>query len=356
MRGSRYDAAVASIWVGIVATVLTNSVDCQTVISKSKARDFAGIGSPVSIVSINDQGVATAEELNQAVGELHFFMTACRNGRFDIHPSRELTVRIQKPSYAKPAILDALLLRAAQYAWDKCPLHFIDVVTGEEQPEYLREIAAVHVFYDGTEVLTARALCCDNGIFRNQGYYRWQQITDLGAIAKEEAARQQVLAEGQRAREAWYRTREQRSAEFWGSVGSFFKFMFAGFCCYGLWLLRKPVARWYYFAFYPHPATNLVHDAIAQGVAPLNGRALASAISDLPPGSRTLRQVRVEQGERLVALMQEATRERLARYEKQAKYEYERAAIASIQEAIGLAAIALERAKASFATSQSLGR
>ncbi|MEI9932663.1 MAG: hypothetical protein WDM89_19545 [Rhizomicrobium sp.] len=123
----------------------------------------------------------------------------------------------------------------------------------------------------------------------------------------------------------------------------------------GLYALRTPVARWYYFNFHPHPAEPMVRRALQDGTV-LNGRALASALSEMPPAGSILARVRLEQGEQLVAQMQAASRARIREFEKRAAKEYERAALYSMQEAVALAAVALEKAKAVFRASNSIGR
>jgi hypothetical protein len=121
-----------------------------------------------------------------------------------------------------------------------------------------------------------------------------------------------------------------------------------------LWVWHKygnAIARWYYFTFHPHPAEHLVRYAIDSGV-PLDGPALASALGEPPPASGILREVRLVQAERLVNEMQVVSRGRARELEKRAKAEYERAAAVGAQEAIALAATALERAKAALRASQ----
>jgi hypothetical protein len=111
------------------------------------------------------------------------------------------------------------------------------------------------------------------------------------------------------------------------------------------------VARWYYFTFHPHPAEPLVRAAIESPNLG-NGKALAAALGELPPGNSIFRGVRLVQAERLFNQMQVASARRLRAIEAHAKAEYERAAVLSIQEAMALAAVALERAKALYRASQ----
>lgn len=115
---------------------------------------------------------------------------------------------------------------------------------------------------------------------------------------------------------------------------------------------REEIARWYYFTFYPHPAEPAVRSALAQGRL-LDGNRLAAVLGEVPPENRILREVRIAQGERLVAEMRQASDATIRESLKAARSHQERAAYLGIQEAIGLAAAALERAKAAHAASKS---
>lgn len=130
-----------------------------------------------------------------------------------------------------------------------------------------------------------------------------------------------------------------------------------GYGAYRLFMrVRDPIARWYYFTFYPHPAESIVHNAITQGAAPLDGRSLAAALGEMPPHNSVFRAVRIEQGERLVSLMREASLARMRAQERadnvRAKHTLEEAAALDVQAAVGLAGVALERAKAQFEASR----
>ena len=124
-----------------------------------------------------------------------------------------------------------------------------------------------------------------------------------------------------------------------------------------VWLLvililqREAIARWYYFTFYPHPAEPLVQSALARG-ARLDGERLAAILGAVPPDNRILRDVRIEQGERLVAQMRQVSEQTIQDTIRDARADSARAAAIGIQEAIALAAVALERAKAAYAASR----
>ena len=121
---------------------------------------------------------------------------------------------------------------------------------------------------------------------------------------------------------------------------------------YCLYANREGIARWYYFNFHPHPAEPLIRSALAHGTR-LDGKRLAIILGELPSDNRILRDVRIIQGERLVAEMRKVSKQKIHDTIRTARADNARAAALGIQEAIALAAVALERAKAAYAASKS---
>jgi hypothetical protein len=113
------------------------------------------------------------------------------------------------------------------------------------------------------------------------------------------------------------------------------------------------IVRWYYFTFHPHPAEPIVQGAIRTGTV-LDGRALANALGEVPPGNSIFRKVRLEQADRLVTGMQTMSREKVRAMELRAANDFERAAFITTREAIALAAVALEQAKAAWQASEAM--
>jgi len=122
-----------------------------------------------------------------------------------------------------------------------------------------------------------------------------------------------------------------------------------------IWLfsIRRAFARWYYFHFHPHPAEPMVRSAIASAsISDATSNAIATALSQMPPGSSTLRAVRLAQAERLFRDLQSASAARQEAIERRARAgaaaAREEALYYGVQEAVLLAAAALERAKAAY--------
>ncbi|HEY1615603.1 MAG TPA: hypothetical protein VGF97_18135 [Rhizomicrobium sp.] len=304
-----------------------------------------------TIHSFYGQGFASDVLLAQDVGNVRITMANCETPEFGFD-KRIVRVDLEKSSYAFAKVVDGLLLRGAEFAWHNCPrifrrvfrnsvdyqynVHEVDIYTPDRLPVIRGELGAG---YSG------------DGSMQSQRDYPWT-VVDLAAQRKQQAdelAQQQAVAAQ---RTAWFQQRAAEEASAAATAKIVVRVILLLLVAGVLYWLREPIARWYYFAFHPHPAQSMVQAAIADGAPPLDGRALAAAVGELPPNNRILRKVRLEQGEQLVALMQESSRKRIREYELQAAHDYERAALAGIQEAIALAGVALERAKASFAASQ----
>jgi len=84
----------------------------------------------------------------------------------------------------------------------------------------------------------------------------------------------------------------------------------------------------------------------------LDGNAFASALGEVPSRNSILRDVRIVQGERLVERMSRVSERTIKRDLARAREDHERAAFHGVQEAIALAAVALERAKTAHETSK----
>jgi hypothetical protein len=139
---------------------------------------------------------------------------------------------------------------------------------------------------------------------------------------------------------------------FWSAIAfPILVFLFNRRRAFARWF--DSIVRWYYFTFYPHPAEPIVTKALRSGTV-LDGPSLARALGEVPPGSSTFRSVWFEQAERLIGQMQEMSAVKIQELERRAADDYERAALSTTREAIALAAVALERAKAAWRASESM--
>ncbi len=299
-------------------------------------------------------GFATDEQVARALGRLTFSVTDCRHiGIGNI--ARGVRVVSEKSEYDNALVVESVLRRAVEFAWQACPLRFIFGV--RETSELRLDVGSVELYLpNGMLAIRAHSFRGDSA-FHPGSSYAWQAVENVGAEQRAREAAAAVEREREAQRQAWLRQQQKESEEFWASVQDFLQMM--GYLAVLLVAvivfvkIREPILRWYYFTFHPHPVEPIVRSALNLDHM-LDGNALAAALREVPPNNRILREVRIVQGERLVARMKRVS-ERLIREDlARARTDYERAAFISIQEAIGLAAVALERAKAAHEASRSV--
>ncbi len=295
------------------------------------------------------EGFATPDEVEDALGQLTYTITACQNEAIGM-PSRSVRVTAEKPDYENRRIVETVLYQAVRYAWQSCPLHVIFGMT-QESPQLRYEVKSVELHLpDGS--LAVRATWFASAL----GPYRWGSVDDVGATSREAEARQ--LAQEEQARrnaeaQAQYQAqRAESSAAFWHGAKQIAIGIGILFALRWLYRRRVRILRWYYFNFHPHPAEPMVRSALRG--APVDGKALGAALGELPSRDSILRGVRIEQGERIVEKMRRVSERTIKQDRVRARADYEHAAFYGVQEAIALAAVALERARAAHTASKSI--
>jgi hypothetical protein len=351
-HGNRLLGAALSVALGVISAVLSGTWE-----ARAQDADSA----PVHYHQVYNQGFASDAEVQSALGDLSFSITGCQDAWLG-RVTRSVRVSATGSDYSNQRVVEAVLYRAVSYAWSQCPLTFYFAGTLTNVPRY--DVSAVDLYLaDGTHAISATSMLGDWAQSAGPSY-AWQSVSDTGAIDRQNAAaaaaqQQQAAAqaEQQAQQAAAYAAQQQASAQWWSDAWQTIKGLFwiGVFVAVAIWLFnrREPIARWYYFTFHPHPAESLVQAAI-ESHAPMNGSALASALSELPPGNSIFRGVRLEQAEQLFGRMQRVSEARIREQKLRAQEGYERAALDSIQEAVALAAVALERAKALYRASQAI--
>ncbi len=356
-------ATAAAVALGVFSTALFGS-------APARAQDADD--APIHYHQFYGQGFASDEEVENALGNLSFSITDCQNDW--LKPiSRSVQVSTTKSDYSDQRVVEAVLYRAVKYAWSACPLTFYFGVYTTTKPRF--DVQSVDVYLgDGTHALSATHMHGDFAQYIGPSY-AWEAVSDTGAEARAqaasaaqqaEAARQVLEAQAQPVLPAQPPqiddNKQEREAiaqaHFIHGLWTAMQWFVVITLSWLLFLLRHALARWYYFYFYPHPAEPIVKAALVSGTV-LDGKALAGALSEISLGSPTFRAVRLEQAEQLFHQMQAVSIAQLRRQEEQslasAREQYERAAHTSIQEAVALAAVALERAKALYRASQEIG-
>lgn len=324
--------------------------------AEGRAQTSVRVGA-IQYQSAFGQGFATDQEVARVLGRLSFSITDCGHiGLGSI--ARGVRVVAEKSEYDDAPVVETVLRRAVEFAWRTCPLRFIFGVN--ETSEIRLNVGSVELYLpSGMLAIRAESFTGDN-TFHPGSSYSWQSVENVGArqraleaaaVAEWTRQAQQQLVMQQRRAESQAASASFRDTiqDIWGTIQKLLIFIAVVVVVGVLLGHRGTIVRWYYFAFHPHPAEPLIRSALERG-HPLDGKALAAALVEMPPDSRLLREVRIEQGERLVAQMRRASERAIAR----ATADYERAAFVGIQEAIALAAVALERAKAAHEASKSV--
>jgi hypothetical protein len=306
---------------------------------------------------------ASDDALTAAVGSVTMSMDKCPANTLG-DDQRIVRVQLAKPDFETAAVVNSLLLNAAKYAWDNCPQAFVDMGTGAGTGQFHHDVSEIDIYLpDGSKGFSGTLGTNGQGdwAFAPGHEYKWEHLVDLATIQRRQAAAQaqaaQAAAAQQQAMQAQVaaqgppRTFDDDVNGFFGAIGKVIEFLVGGALLLWVFAKREAIARWYFFTFHPHPAASLVERAIATPTtSAAQAHALADALSEVPPGSSTFRRVRLEQAEQLYRQLNEANARRQREIERRARANaanaYEEAAHYGMQEAVALAAVALERAKA----------
>ncbi len=310
----------------------------------STARSVAADEAPINYQQVYGLGFATDEEVEDALGTLTFSMTECGpRGLGSI--SRSVRVTSTKSVYENRRVIEAMLYRAAEFAWQNCPLHFFFGMS--YLPALHRDIDVVDLYLpDGSEALRAANLLGD-ATFDVGTSYKWESIQDIGKQSRQEAARKAAEAQQQAQRQKAAEEAAARSAaewdQFWSNVWFGIKLLFWGAIAAWLFSIRETIMRWYYFLT-PHPATGMVETAMHSGVE-LDGKAFAEIMRPIP-GGRIEKEVRAEQARALAGRAHryaETIRAEAERIKAKAQQDTE---FIKAQDELAKAAIVHEKAKA----------
>lgn len=295
---------------------------------------------PINYQQVYGLGFASDQEMEDALGTLTFSVTECgERGLGSI--SRSVRVTSKKPDYENPRVIERMLYRAAEFAWENCSIHM--TLGLSRLPALHRDIDQVDLYLpDGSQALRAANLRGDTALGTGKSY-KWDSVNDIGEQRRQEAAQAaaQQQQDQQRAEaSARYQAEQNR---FWSSVWFWIKVAF--WCAVAAWLFskREIIMRWYYFLT-PHPAKAMVEASMHRGVE-LDGKAFADIMRPVP-GGRIEQKVREEQARKLAEKAHrytEAMRAEADRIKAKAQRETE---FIKAQDELTEAAIAHEQAKA----------
>jgi hypothetical protein len=328
--------------------------------------------------------------LGDAVGSINTEVTCPANRVFAPGADsvgRSVRVTLSKPGVGYRDVTSLLLLGAAMTAFQVCPMAHTEgaAQVPDRTVDSLDVLASPSDGAPVVQVLHAEHFANDSG--------QWAQVTDVlarnaqaqasaettapqapaipppaadaSASAAPNPQQPDAVASGaqsgrsqdQSAVDPAEREAENRvfigKLQLWGAVA------LGAVALFGLFNMRVAIMRWYYFHFDRHPAESLVRTAIRlSNGSGTNPALLAEALGEIPPRGAVLRQVRLEQAERLYGELRNACVARQQAYAERARRNqielHESEVFLGMQEALGLAAVALERAKAAYAMATSL--
>lgn len=271
-------------------------------------------------------------------GNAEFEITRCDGAA----TQRAVNVHFKNSSYQDSDTLDALARRAAIFVWQNCPKPRAKLIDGMNFDLNMGSVK--FVLEDGTVAAEASKFNCyhDGANFERLRYQsltcRWMSFVDVITTTRE-------------TQRSLDKANEQRRNGY------------LYLAAFGLLLFfnRDSIIRFYYLNFHPHPAAAMVDALIAQGGDTSNiAREVAEILDEVPPDSRILRAVRLQQTEQLVNDIRAANVARERAFERQARSDaiasYEREAFYCSQQAMALAVEALERSKIAYATATNLRR
>jgi hypothetical protein len=270
-------------------------------------------------IQLYQQTMASAAEVKNAVGGASFSMDNCTQSHA-FEDDRVVRVTVRKPNLDWPGVIDALLVRAAHFAWQRCPRPYTRGVGGGGEPtgDYHYDLKRVVIYgRDGSRLFEATL----GGTLRGDGFlssgdtYRWNEVQDYGAQQRQQEAKAtaQAQAATQQVQSQQAFTRSESGGGFWATFWIWVRLILLGLVL--LWIVenREMLLRWYY-GLKPHPATDIVESRI-HGGGPIDG-ALFAEIMRPVPGGRIEKRIRAEQASKLAAMAREAAEARLRELER----------------------------------------
>jgi len=270
-----------------------------------------------------NQGVASDEEVRRVVGSVSFSMDQCTPVHEYFHPHDERAVRATLSRIgdieSQPAVIETILRDAAHYAWDTCPIPYVEL-SGEPKGDFHYDVNKVLIVGPNGEPVASARLggagldgTGDQGLWSSRHGYVWRDYVNGLAASREQAAQAQGQQEAAavQAQQAEVRAEagNRAMASFWGWV----RFILFCVVAWFLFTTRETWIGWYY-ALKPHPARDMVESRIHGGGA-IDG-ALFATIMKPVPGSRIEQRVRAEQAHRLATMAREAAEARLRELER----------------------------------------
>lgn len=288
---------------------------------------------------------ASADDIQAAVGDVTMSMDRCPEKTLG-DDNRVVRVQLSKPDFETGPIVNALLLRAAKFAWENCPQPFLPLGFAQPTSQFHHDVSEIDIYLpDGTKGFSGSLGMYGRG---DQAYapgsrYVWQHLADEKtahdrqvADQAQQAAQAQQIAHAQQAAQASGAQQPFSSANPFDLIavqlkilGFLIKWGFIIGIGYWFWSKREDILSWYY-GLTPHPASGMVHSRV-DGGGPLDGELFAEIMRQVP-GSPVEQRVRADQARQLAAMARAAAETRLRELEKLKAKAVEEAAFIRAQE------------------------
>jgi hypothetical protein len=255
------------------------------------------------IRSFYQQGFASDELIRTRVGDVRFSMDRCDQST---EPTDHRVVRVelsQSDYEGAKSVVDGILLRAAEFAWQTCPRLFREIQT--DRIDYHYNISEVNVYLPGGTLALVASLggtMQGDEMLWSGDDYPWN-VRDVYAEGRQRAAEEAARAQQAQAAEVQAKRVAEANArsaaesnQFWSNVWSGIKILFWIAIAAWLFSMRETFARWYY-SLTPHPAQSMVEATMHRGVE-LDGKAFAEIMRPMP-GGRIEKEVRAQQARNL---------------------------------------------------------
>jgi len=271
-------------------------------------------------------GFAADDQVNEAAGDVALSMDKC-SGLAVFEDDRIVRVQVSKGGALDDDVVNALLLKGAQYAWAQCPRPFLDLISHQAEGRFHYDVSEVDVYGPDNQLAYQATLGMygmgDQGLIPGRTY-RWKNFRNvLGERQKQAEADQaaatqaQAMAAQQAANATAAAASEAAGKRAAGQLWGFVQLLMLLGVGVWLWSQRLAILRFYY-GLTPHPASPLVDGVIYSGESYDPDR-LARILAVTPENS-VEREVRARQARDLLRNLSAHSERTKAELEEETEY------------------------------------
>ena len=302
----------------MVRTVLLVLAAAAVLMARPALADEVHLPYGIEIQPLFAGGSASDDDLTEAVGAVSVSMDKCPASE-GVDDERVVHLELQKPAFESAPIINALLAKAAAFAWSNCPQEVLQLGTNAPTGRFHYDLSEVDAFLpDGKQAFSAvlGMYGMGDGAFAPGRSYPWRNYTNFAALARAKAvadAQSQANAQAQATYDSQAQAQSDAAMANLRKAGSnlwtAIKLIIFLLVAWGAWLCRETILRWYY-ELTPHPAAFAVDAALAGGGA-IDGKAFADVLR-AGTGNRFEQEVRARQAQELARKLRARAEEQLA--------------------------------------------